>query len=661
MSETSIKPGETERLMPSFDAWRVWENPIVWKNYRSRMRMQALFNFLLVFIISSFMTFTIYGGVERFQGDTVMAARSAIAPLGILQWIILMLSATGRITSGIIHERVTDTIEYTRLTPLSPLTKVIGYLFGLPVREYLILLMTMPFMIFLLIVGEIPLSVVIPVYLVFFSSAILFHMLGMVLGLVMMEWRLSVVLTIGLVIAINWVLPFFAYLGFPFVFLLALLSKENGALIPVYLLAVEMLVFKFHYPDVGVKKSLWIFLGIFSVLPLLLGALYFFTHFDSFVDYSIRDFTMTERLMTQLHVIPFYLKLIYLPRLSDMSLFHDDAMAIQQMDLLTVFLLLLFIGSLFLIVYCWKKAPVLAFAIAWFIISHLLESTFISLELIFEHRNYLAAVGPIVAMVYYLFSVAHYPNLKFISVFLLIFWTFLTATRVGEWRSADLIYRIAVQEHPDSLRANIEFANMNYNEGNIGAALTYLQLSQEVQPREAGSFFHESLFRCDTGTSVDELLEQAQQRLALYPVSVYTINSLDAILGKKRVEQCPEVSLDKILEIIVVAKQHPAIQDNNLYQGYLERLEGQAYFYSGNYEPGVERLLRAYEYTGLVSILLELVDVQIQVNRLEDAAGLIAEIQRINDASFGIETSRLVILQEAFNQALLARQESLDN
>jgi len=452
-----------------------------------------------------------------------------------------------------------------------------------------------------------------------------------------------------------------AYLVFPFVFLLALLSKENGALIPVYLLAVEMLVFKFHYPDVGVKKSLWIFLGIFSVLPLLLGALYFFTHFDSFVDYSIRDFTMTERLMTQLHVIPFYLKLIYLPRLSDMSLFHDDAMAIQQMDLLTVFLLLLFIGSLFLIVYCWKKAPVLAFAIAWFIISHLLESTFISLELIFEHRNYLAAVGPIVAMVYYLFSVAHYPNLKFISVFLLIFWTFLTATRVGEWRSADLIYRIAVQEHPDSLRANIEFANMNYNEGNIGAALTYLQLSQEVQPREAGSFFHESLFRCDTGTSVDELLEQAQQRLALYPVSVYTINSLDAILGKKRVEQCPEVSLDKILEIIVVAKQHPAIQDNNLYQGYLERLEGQAYFYSGNYEPGVERLLRAYEYTGLVSILLELVDVQIQVNRLEDAAGLIAEIQRINDASFGIETSRLVILQEAFNQALLARQESLDN
>lgn len=241
MSELSVKPGETQGPIPNFDVWRVWENPIVWKNYRSRMRIQALFSFLLVFITASFMTFTIYGGVERFQGDAVMAARSAIVPLGILQWIILMLSATGRITSGIIHERVTDTIEYTRLTPLSPLTKVIGYLFGLPVREYLILFMTMPFMIFLLIVGEIPLSVVIPVYLVFFSSAILFHMLGMVLGLVMMEWRLSVVFTIGLVIAINWVLPFFSYLGFPFVEYLTVrpvFFEKIGPFLPVDVIPV---------------------------------------------------------------------------------------------------------------------------------------------------------------------------------------------------------------------------------------------------------------------------------------------------------------------------------------------------------------------------------------------------------------------------------------
>ncbi len=193
----------------------IWRNPILWKNFHSRMRMQALFSFLFVLIISSFTTFTIYGGADRFAASTVEGARAAIVPMALIQWFILMLAATGRITSGIIHERVTGTIEYTRLTPLSPIDKVLGYLFGLPVREYLVFFCTMPFMIFLLIAGEIPLSVIIPVYLVFFSSAILFHMLGMVLGLVLKEWRLSVVFTIALVIAINWILPFFSYLGFP--------------------------------------------------------------------------------------------------------------------------------------------------------------------------------------------------------------------------------------------------------------------------------------------------------------------------------------------------------------------------------------------------------------------------------------------------------------
>ncbi len=193
----------------------VWRNPIVWKNYQSRMRIQAVFSFMLVFVLASFMTFTTYGGVMRIQGDPVLAARSAIVPLALLQWVILMLSATGRITSGIIHERVTGTIEYIRLTPLSPLHKVIGYLFGLPVREYLLFLLTMPFMIFLLVVGEIPVSVALPVYLVFFTSTLFFHMVGMVLGLVLKEWRLSVVFTIALVITVNWILPLFSYLGFP--------------------------------------------------------------------------------------------------------------------------------------------------------------------------------------------------------------------------------------------------------------------------------------------------------------------------------------------------------------------------------------------------------------------------------------------------------------
>lgn len=213
---TELAQKSLQHLLANFKLLAVWNNPIVWKNYKSRLRMQSMFHLLLVGIVAAFMTFTIFGGVDRFEEDPVQAARTAILPLGILQWLILTLSGTGRISSGIIHERVTGTIDYTRLTPLSPMNKLLGYLFGLPVREYIAFAITMPFMVFLLIQGKIPLSVTAPVYLVFFSSTLLYHLIGTVFGLVMKEWRMSVVFTIGVVLLINVVLPFFSYVGFPF-------------------------------------------------------------------------------------------------------------------------------------------------------------------------------------------------------------------------------------------------------------------------------------------------------------------------------------------------------------------------------------------------------------------------------------------------------------
>lgn len=213
---TEVAQKLTHKLLSNLRLLAVWNNPIVWKNFKSRLRIQALFHLLLVLVVSAFMTLTILGGFERFDQDSVEAARAAIIPLGILQWLILTLSGTGSISSGIIHERVTGTIEYTRLTPMSPMSKLLGYLFGLPVREYIAFAITMPFMVFLLVRGQIPLSDTVPVYLVFFSSTLMYHLIGTVFGLVMKEWRMSVVFTIGLVIVINLVLPFFSFLGFPF-------------------------------------------------------------------------------------------------------------------------------------------------------------------------------------------------------------------------------------------------------------------------------------------------------------------------------------------------------------------------------------------------------------------------------------------------------------
>ena len=53
-------------------------------------------------------------------------------------------------------------------------------------------------------------------------------------------------------------------------------------------------------------------------------------------------------------------------------------------------------------VYFRKTQPVYSLAVFWFFAMHLLESTYLPLELYFEHRNYMAMIGPLIAIAWYL-------------------------------------------------------------------------------------------------------------------------------------------------------------------------------------------------------------------------------------------------------------------
>ena len=185
--------------------------------------------------------------------------------------------------------------------------------------------------------------------------------------------------------------------------LLGLLSKENAALLPLYLLLMEFTLFRSEFPLVLLDKldhrrKMFLLACVLALVVIVIA--YAISY--SLPGYANRTFSFTERVLSQPRILLFYLSLIFFPRTDKFGIFHDDiALSTGILNPWTTLPSLLFVAGLIAMAFfLYEKHRLLAFAIFWFFISHLIESSFYPLEPAHEHRNYLAVVGPIVAILY---------------------------------------------------------------------------------------------------------------------------------------------------------------------------------------------------------------------------------------------------------------------
>ena len=158
--------------------WALWANPIFRRYCRSRLRPKGLAVMLLLTLILAGFFFGLFRAMAMHEFDVMDAERAPFIPLLVIQGLILFLSGTGQVAGGMTAEGDEGVVDYQRLAPMSPLAKTLGYLFGLPVREYVLFLATVPFTAWCVWRGQIPLGVVGQLYGVFFSSVILYHLTG---------------------------------------------------------------------------------------------------------------------------------------------------------------------------------------------------------------------------------------------------------------------------------------------------------------------------------------------------------------------------------------------------------------------------------------------------------------------------------------------------
>lgn len=206
---------QAENLKDLPQYWNLARNPIFHRYRHSQLRLSSLITGALLYGGSSFIFYFMALGYTVTQTDLTFE-QTAAYPFGLLiflQIFILNFVGTGEVAAGMARESVDEVLTYQRLTPLSPSTKIIGYLFGLPIRQFYHFVLTLPVTAIIIINGNIPAEIWVPVYAVLFTSTFMFYLLAMSVGFIMGK-RFSALISQGLVAMLYFALPQLSNFGF---------------------------------------------------------------------------------------------------------------------------------------------------------------------------------------------------------------------------------------------------------------------------------------------------------------------------------------------------------------------------------------------------------------------------------------------------------------
>jgi len=236
------------------------------------------------------------------------------------------------------------------------------------------------------------------------------------------------------------------------------LAKESAFLTPLYALVMEFFIFRFRGGQSG-RRLFPLYLGLLAV-PGALGGVWLAGKV-LFGGYgNTATFTLGERLLTEARVLWEYAGWILLPRLQSLGFYHDDY-PISRGWLEPWTTLPAVAGLVVLLYFSYRirrRHPLVALGIWWFFSAHLLTATVIPLELVFEHRNYVASMGLLLSLGALIFN-ARLPMREVRAVFagaFIVLSAFLTTVRAATWGDPLLFAMTTASHHAESPRANFE-------------------------------------------------------------------------------------------------------------------------------------------------------------------------------------------------------------
>jgi len=195
-------------------------------------------------------------------------------------------------------------------------------------------------------------------------------------------------------------------------------TKQEFATLPLMLL-----IYDFYFVSKGdwkvLKGHYKVHIAMFSTLAIVL-----YLSFSGLQTYISFDYakgvpmpqegtiTSFQYFLTQLHVIPYYIKLLFIP--TNLNLDYDWPIT-RNIDLPTVLFFVLLTFIVIVAIKLYSKARLVSFGIIWFFVTLSVTSSFVVIyDVIFEHRLYLPSIGFAIVIA---FLISRISNLKILGKF----------------------------------------------------------------------------------------------------------------------------------------------------------------------------------------------------------------------------------------------------
>ena len=381
---------------------------------------------------------------------------------------------------------------------------------------------------------------------------------------------------------------------------LATFSKESGVLLPVFVLVLEVTLLT---PPASVAKKYW---RTWKTVVLLAPTLFLFVYLGKHSVYAEHEiaregFTGWQRLLTEARLLWLYLFKAVLGFPGSLGIWQEPpTLSRNLLAPVTLLASLLWLGLVAFSIALRRHYPLCALAVLWYLAGHMLESTVLPLELYFEHRNYLAVIGPLYALVLAATlarSRLRWPAAAVAAIALCANAIFLYSF-ASMWGDLSTSSRYWAVKYPGSVRAVTTMATFQLAEEGPLRTLQTLDRFVIDNPEHAYLRFQELNLLCQVAADQDHA--QALERLhARLPDVAFTFTAgtmLSELFSTATRTGCSSVTAQTVRALAESLRSNSRYARVGLYGQFHHKLLAAIARYEGDYPATIENLRQAIRY-----------------------------------------------------------------